>query len=203
MPALTEIGQVGIMTGDGREYVLHPSLFNIAAIGSPEEIVSTYADLHYMDAELANALAQSGNTAAFNAYIERCHKTQATAAAIVILACGGDLELVGCYGEAGKMPDADQIIIARHLMQHGIVGKVKKSGGGGKYSPRFDASEYIDAARIHFGMSQKDAGELTMTQFGRMLDMKFPEQKTHEKPTQDDYRELERAIEEKRKAKNG
>jgi hypothetical protein len=88
-------------------------------------------------------------------------------------------------------------------MQHGIVGRAKKSGGSGKYSPRFDASEYIDAAMIHFGMSHNDAGQLTMTQFGRMLDMKFPEQKQHEKPTQEDYRALERAIEEKRKAKNG
>lgn len=177
MPALTEIGQVGIMTGDGREYVLHPSLFNMAAIGSPEEIVSTYAALHGSDAP--------------------------NAARVVILACGGDLELVGCYGEAGEMPDADQIIIARHLMQHGIVGRVKKSGGGGKYSPRFDAAEYILAAQAHFGMTRADAGELTMTEFSMLLDMKFPEQKTHEKPTQEDYRELERAIEEKRKAKNG
>jgi len=177
MPALTEIGQVGIMTGDGREYVLHPSLFNMAAIGSPEEIVSTYAALHGSDA--------------------------LNAARVVILACGGGLELVGCYGEAGEMPDADQIIIARHLMQHGIVGKVKKTGGSGKYSPRFDASEYIAAAMIHFGMSRIDAGGLTMTEFGKMLDMKFPEQKQHEKPTQEDYRALERAIEEKRKAKNG
>lgn len=177
MPALTEIGQVGIMTGDGREYVLHPSLFNMAAIGSPEEIVSTYAALHGSDA--------------------------INAARVVILACGGDHELTGCYGETGEMPDADQIIIARHLMQHGIVGKVKKSGGSGKYSPRFDAAEYILAAQAHFGMTRADAGELTMTEFGMLLDMKFPEQKTHEKPTQDDYRSLERAIEEKRKAKNG
>lgn len=177
MPILTEIGQVGVTTEDGREYVLHPSFFNIASIGSPEEIVSTYAELHGADA--------------------------VNAARVVILCCGGDLELTGCYGEAGLMPDSEQIIIARHLMQHGIVGRVKKSGGSGKYSPRFDASEYIDAAMIHFGMSHNDAGQLTMTQFGRMLDMKFPEQKQHEKPTQEDYRALERAIEEKRKAKNG
>lgn len=177
MPALTEIGQVGIMTGDGREYVLHPSLFNMAAIGSPEEIVSTYAALHGSDA--------------------------LNAARVVILACGGDFKLTGHYGETGEMPDADQIIIARHLMQHGIVGRVKKSGGGGKYSPRFDAAEYILAAQAHFGMTRADAGELTMTEFSMLLDMKFPEQKTHEKPTQEDYRSLERAIEEKRKAKNG
>ena len=177
MPILTEIGQVGVTTKDGREYTLHPSFFNIASIGSPEEIVSTYAALHGSDA--------------------------LNAARVVILACGGDFELTGCYGETGEMPDADQIIIARHLMQHGIVGRVKKSGSGGKYSPRFDAAEYILAAQAHFGMTRADAGELTMTEFGMLLDMKFPEQKTHEKPTQDDYRALERAIEEKRKAKNG
>lgn len=177
MPALTEIGQVGITTGDGREYVLHPSLFNMAAIGSPEEIVSTFAALHGGDA--------------------------LNAARLVIQCCGGDMELTGAYGELGEMPNHEQIIIARHLMQHGVVGNTKKSSGSGKYSPRFDASEYIDAAMIHFGMSQKDAGDLTMTQFSRMLDMKFPQQKQHEKPTQDDYRELERAIAEKRKAKNG
>ena len=177
MPILTEIGQVGVTTEDGREYVLHPSFFNVAAIGSPEEIVSTYAALHGADA--------------------------VNAARVVILCCGGDFDLVGGYGELGLMPNDEQVLIARHLMQHGIVGKVKKTGGSGKYSPRFDASEYIDAAMIHFGMSQEDAGKLTMTQFGRMLDMKFPEQKQHEKPTQEDYRDLERAIEEKRKAKNG
>lgn len=177
MPILTEIGQVGVTTEDGREYTLHPSFFNIASIGSPEEIVSTYADLHGADA--------------------------VNAARVVILCCGGDLELVGAYREPGLMPDSEQIIIARHLMQHGIVGRVKKSGGSGKYSPRFDAAEYILAAQAHFGMTRADAGELTMTEFSMLLDMKFPEQKQHEKPTQEDYRALERAIEEKRKAKNG
>jgi hypothetical protein len=73
------------------------------------------------------------------------------------------------------MPVAELVILARHLMKHGIVGTAKPSDGGGEYSATFDPSEYVDAAVIHFGISQVEAWSLTMTQFCRMLDMKFPE----------------------------
>ena len=46
------------------------------------------------------------------------------------------------------MPPDEQIIIARHLMQHGIVGKAKPGSKGGEYSDSFKAAEYI-AQTIH------------------------------------------------------
>lgn len=183
MAALTEIGHVRIVTGRGDECLLVPSLAHIAAIGSPQEIVRTYADLHDHRPGVARL-----------------------AALMVVYACAGEAdpsEIVGHYAEPGPMPLDELLVIARHLMRHGIVGKqrpTKKTEGG--YSDKFDASEYIDAAMIHFGMSEQDAGKLTMTQFQRMLAMKYPE-KQADIPSRDEYRKRVAEMEKRKAAQNG
>lgn len=115
-------------------------------------------------------------------------KVAVRTAMLVLTCCGDDdiSELIGHYDEKlnrveGLMPVAEMIIVARHLMKHGVIGQSKPSEGGGEYSATFDPSEYVDAAIIHFGISQVEAWALTMTQFTRMLDMKFPEIKQRQK----------------------
>ncbi len=141
-----------------REFVLSPTFMHIDRIGDPHEIVETFAMLHSLSAAVAIRTAM-----------------------LVITCCSDDdlTDLIGYYDEklnrvAGAMPASEMVIIAMHLMKHGIVGKATGGDGGGEYSPTFDASEYMDAAVIHFGMTQREAWALTMTQFSRMLDMKFP-----------------------------
>lgn len=156
---LVECGFVRASAGDGTEFTFRPSFARIAALGSPHEIVSLFAALH-------------GQNAAQDA--------------AYVLACLCDQEdptpLIGWRDEAGwhpgSMPADEQVIIARHLMQHGICGKAKpgsQAAGGGQFSDRFEAAEYIAAARVHLGLSSADAEALSMTEFQTMLAMKFPD----------------------------
>lgn len=156
------------------EFTFRPSLGRIASLGSPTEIVSVFAALHGSKAE---------EEAAY------------------VLACLCDQDdptpLIGWRDEEGwhdgSMPPAERVIIARHLMQHGIVGKARpEQAGSGNYSDSFDASEYIAAARVHLGLSSADAEALSMSEFQIMLEMKFPEAgKAVDIPTLDEYRAAE------------
>jgi len=159
------------VTNDGDEYTFTPSFSRIAALGSPHEIVATFAALH---------------------------GPRAPQEAAYVLACLCDQEdfapLIGCRdGDAwtpGVMPQAEQIIVAQHLMRHGIAGTARPESGGGKYADRFDAHEYVAAARVHLGLSSADAEALSMTEFQLMCEMKFPDaQKAKEKdiPTREEY----------------
>lgn len=154
-----------IATVNDKEWRFTPSFARIDRIGSPEDIVEVYAHLHSLSAAT-------------------CVRT-----AMLVMACCCDddaSELIGYYDEKlqrvdGLMPIAELIILARHLMKHGIVGTAKPTENSGEYSATFDPSEYADAAVIHFGISHVEAWSLTMTQFCRMLDMKFPEIKQRQK----------------------
>jgi hypothetical protein len=178
---LVECGFVRAVASDGGEWTFTPSLARIAALGDPHEIVALYASLHGP------------------------HAAQ-TAAYVLAGLCDQDdpSPLIGWHEEVaqdggrpclrwhvGQMPEAEQVVIARHLMQHGIVGKAKpEQQGSGKYSERFDASEYIAAARAHLGLSSADAEALSMTEFQTMLEMKFPDAMKAGKrdvPTREEY----------------
>lgn len=183
---LVECGFVRAQAEDGTEYTFRPSLGRIAALGTPQQIVALYAGLH-------------GERAASEArYIlaALCDQDDAT-------------PLIGWLDERlgdhpGLMPPAEQIIIARHLMQHGIVGTARPGGAGpdgGRYSERFEASEYISAARVHLGLSSADAEALSMTELQQMLAMKFPDagQRRRDVPTREEYEAQMAAIMEARR----
>ena len=181
---LIECGFVRAQASDGSEYTFAPSLGRIAALGSPQEIVALYAGLHG-----PNAGAQA-------AYVLAC-------------LCDQDdpTPLIGWHDEQGwhdgEMPPAERVIIAQHLMRHGIVGKERPGAGDGKFSDRFDAAEYVSAARVHLGLSSADAEALSMTEFQAMLEMKFPDQaaKKREVPSREEYDAQMAAIQAIRQAK--
>lgn len=166
---LVECGFTRAATEDGQEFAFRPSFGRIAALGEPHEIVALYAALH---------------------------GPRATQEAAYVLACLCDQEdctpLIGSVtpdGLApGSMPAAEMVLIAQHLMRHGIVGTAKPGSAQGQYSDKFDASEYVAAARVHLGLSSADAEGLSMTEFQQMLTMKFPEQKAaNDAPTREEY----------------
>jgi len=167
---LVECGFVKVTATDGTEYSFTPSLSRIATLGHPKEIVSLYAGLH-------------GPRAAQDAtYVLACLCDQAD-----------PLPLVGWFDDDGQhdglMPDSEKVIMARHLMLHGIVGKAKPSKGkGGKFSEEFDASEFIAAACVHLGLTREDAENISMTEFHKMFEMKFPDLKEKEIPSRDAYK---------------
>lgn len=171
---LVECGYVRAQTQDGTEYTFAPSLGRVAELGSPAEIVETFAGLHGQDAESLSAF-------------------------VMAVMCEQDdpSQLIGWRDEDGwhdgLMPPAERVIIARHLMQHGICGKAKpeaqRPDEQGQYSSKFEASEYIAAAMVHFGLTRADAEALSMTEFQCMLVMKFPDagKPKRDVPTREEY----------------
>jgi hypothetical protein len=177
---LVECGFVRATASDGSEWTFAPSFGRIATLGTPQEIVKVFADLHG---------AQAAETAAY-VLASLCEQED-------------PLALVGWRDEElqyhpGLMPPTEQVLIARHLMQHGIIGKAKPSKGDGKYTDRFDASEYVSAARVHLGLSSQDAEALSMTEFQTMLEMKFPEANgRRDVPSREEYMASMKAIKER------
>lgn len=165
---LVECGFTRATTSDGAEFTFTPSLSRIAAMGTPRELVALFAAVHGPDA------------ARHASFVLACLCDQEDATPLV----GGEqIDARDPKAPAvrlpGLMPEAEQIILAQHLMRHGMVGKAKPQGKGraeqGKYAEAFDAAEYIAAARVHLGLSSADAEALSMTEFQQMLEMKFPD----------------------------
>ena len=177
---LVECGYVRATASDGTEYTFCPSFSRIASLGSPKEVVSLYAGLH-------------GPRAAQDAsYVLACLCEQEDATPLVGWHDGKLYHL-------GLMPFDEQIIMARHLMQHGIIGKAKPDKGDGKFSDSFNAGEYIAAACVHLGLSRADAEQLSMTEFQTMFEMKFPEQnKQRDVPSREEYQASMQAIKDRR-----
>lgn len=173
---LIECGFVRAVAPDGVEYTFTPSLARIATLGNPHEIVGLYAALYGPQAE-----REAG-------YILACLCDQDDPTPLI-----GWIDSDGLR-HPGTMPASEQVVIARHLMHHGIVGKAQPSKGGGQYSDRFDAAEYIAAARVHLGLSSADAEALSMTEFQTMLAMKYPEAQEKQIPSRDEYRKAMQAA---------
>lgn len=174
---LVECGFTRATMQDGQEYTFTPSIGRIAALGTPAEIVQLYTDLHG---------PRAGQAASY----------------VLAMLCDQDdcLPLIGWLDKHGKqqgsMPEDEQILLACHLMRHGIVGKAKPGQvGSGQYAAEFQAAEYVAAARVHLGLSTADAEALSMTEFQAAFEMKFPEAKAAEVPSRDEYRALMAKIE--------
>ena len=203
MTALTDIGELSVSDSraDGEDYLLRPSFEAMTRIGSPAEIVQTYATIH------GNDVAQfievcSGTLGRFPEWLSpsfnRAAERLLSTCMHVLQECCED-DLTTMIGEwkgwrhcvvyrPGLMPKNDIIVVAQHLMQHGVVGKAKvrqlQRHETGERTTEFKAFEYISAARSHFGMSRAEASQLTMTEFQMLLAAKYPDQKGF---TRDEY----------------
>lgn len=181
---LVESGLVRATAGDGTTYVFRPSFGRIASLGSPGEIVALFAALHGPHAE------------AEAAYVLACLCDQEDVSALI-----GWRDEGGWH--AGEMPAGEQVVIARHLMRHGIAGTARPDAEAptaeGKFSTEFHAAEYISAARVHLGLSSEDAEALSMTEFQTMFEMKFPDagKKKRDVPTREEYESTMKAHEER------
>lgn len=177
---LVECGFSRVQLGDGSEYTFTPSFKNIACLGSPAEIVRMFADLHGPRAvEVARYILTV-----------LCDQDDPTPAV-------GFLDLASGEWVRGAIPADDQVILAAHLMKHGIAGKAKPDQkGSGKFSAEFHASEFVSAARVHLGLSSADAEALSMTEFQTMLEMKFPDSKKAERelPSREEYQKVMAAL---------
>lgn len=186
---LVECGFVRAVAGDGAEYTFTPSLGRIAALGSPREIVRLFAALHGADAETEAA------------YVLACLCDQDDATPLIGWPEPAADITAPIRWHDGAMPPSERVIIARHLMQHGIAGTSRPGkAGAGSYSEEFRAAEYIAAARVHLGLSSADAEAISMTEFQQMLAMKFPDaDKARDLPTREEYHAIKARIMERRR----
>lgn len=192
---LPECGLVRVTAGDGTEATFRPSLGRIAALASPPGLVELFGRLHGAKAEAAAVEVLAG----------LCDPEDFDALPNLI---GGEkINPADPTGPAlekyvGAISPAEMVILARHLMQHGMAGKARpESGQGGRYAQSFDAAEYIAAARAHLGMSAQEAEALSMTELQQILELKFPDQKKAKRnvPSRQEYEAGMRAFEELKK----
>lgn len=162
---------------DGVTFMFRPTLANIAEIGSPTEIVETFA--------LVMSEASTPE-----------HQWQQIGAAMrVLYHCADDLtpdleRLLGQWVDPtprrytpGRMPVHAIVALARQMMRHGVVGVPLDQPAGkpltnkNDYSDQFKAAEYVAIATAHLGVSIGDAWQMTMTSLVQILAAKFPPDK--------------------------
>jgi hypothetical protein len=167
---LVECGLTRAELPDGAAYTFRPALGRIADLGSPREIVELYAQLHG---------PRAGEAAAW---------------VLAVLCDSEDVTpLTGWRDEAGQhpgaMPEAEAVLIAQHLMQHGICGRARPGGGEGGYAQEFHVAEHVAAAVAHLGVSRDEALAMSMTELQLLFEAKFPEAaKKRDVPSEDEYR---------------
>ena len=155
----------------GEKYRLAPTFANIAKIGSPLEIIED-----------------------FKSFISTWSVMQKFSIAISVLnACSDKLipeELTGRYQFSERQDKflyvqpshglpmiEDVITLAEHCLIHGICGKNTSKSDSGEPLKEFDSYKFMELARVHLGMSAAEAENMTMTEFSRMMDAKFPPEK--------------------------
>ncbi|WYD62228.1 hypothetical protein [Salmonella phage gmqsjt-1] len=194
---LTEIGEMRISLSD-RSFFFKPSFRAMNEIGTPKEIVDVYAKLNGIDyvAPLQHVeyLPFGAQMQVMKTISKPVYGRHVLSAAYIVMqsCCEDDISVLiggwkptprGVRYVPGIMPVSDIIIIARNLMQHGIIGKSplkvpeRLEEQGKKTTNEFHASQYIISARTHFDMTRDEAENLSMTEFQMMIKNKYPEPK--------------------------
>lgn len=194
---LTEIGEMRISLSD-RSFFFKPSFRAMNEIGTPKEIVEVYAKLNGIDyvAPLQHVeyLPFGAQMQVMKTISKPAYGRHVLSAAYIVMqsCCEDDVSVLiggwkptprGVRYVPGIMPVSDIIIIARNLMQHGIIGKSplkvpeRLEEQGKKTTNEFHASQYIISARTHFDMTRDEAENLSMTEFQMMIKNKYPEPK--------------------------
>ncbi len=166
---LTAYGHTKIEWGE-KVFILSPTFSNIAKIGTPTEIIDT-----------------------FKQFISSTHLVTKFSIALNILKCCSEPELPFAFTGGVKFSNRqdrfmithpshgkdminDVIVLAEHCLIHGICGKIERESKGEPVT-EFDAYSFMELARVHLGLSSDEAGNMTMTEFSRMMEAKFPPEK--------------------------
>ena len=194
---LTEIGEMRISLSD-RSFFFKPSFRAMNEIGTPKEIVEVYAKLNGIDyvapLQHVECLPFGAQMQVMKTISKPVYGRHVLSAAYIVMqsCCEDDVSVLiggwkptprGVRYVPGMMPVSDIIIIARNLMQHGIIGKSplkvpeRLEEQGKKTTNEFHASQYIISARTHFDMTRDEAENLSMTEFQMMIKNKYLEPK--------------------------
>lgn len=185
---LTDVGEVGIETG-AAVYRLRPSFYAMTQIGTPQEIVRVFASV---SADYDHAEKLSDSLTVINA----CCDTDITPVFGHFESPGMAKHFVrgyrfGHFVERPATPEyvrgeadpEDVLVIARHLLIHGITGAQKplppKPGQEPEYVHEFNALQHVSLAMAHLGLTSSEAWQLTMTELVGALRAKFPPQQSN------------------------
>ncbi|HFG1952586.1 TPA: DUF6246 family protein [Vibrio cholerae] len=179
---LTEIGEIGVHY-KGNTYILRPSLYAMSQLGSPKEILESYALImsEFSDRKMR-----------WRQFRE--------ALSVVNSCCEDDLsDVFGYLNERRKYVKkaasmSDILAIARSLMQHGITGAqepIKRKDKESHYVKEFKAQDHVALAMAHLNIPEDKAWAMTMTSLVAALRAKFPQQESKEPgskaPTKDEH----------------
>lgn len=191
---LTEIGELRISLAD-KSFFFKPSFRAMNEIGTPKEIVEMYATLNGADylqtMQHIEGLPPGAQIHVMKTVSKPVYGRHVLSAAYIVVqaCCEEDVSMLiggwkptarGVRYVPGVMPVNDIIIIARNLLDHGIIGKSplkvpQRSESQKQTTNEFNASQYIISARTHFGMTREEAEDLSMTEFQQMIKNKYPE----------------------------
>lgn len=162
----------GEITWQGVKYRLAPTFANISKLGTPSEIVDNFK--RFMTT--CSAVWKFDHALfVLNTCMNKPLPADLTGRAEMSERLG---KLVYRKPRHDLPMFYDVIALAEHCLLHGVCGDVDQSGRStGEAIKEFDALEYIEMARIHFGFSSEEASNMTMTEFIRMFNAKFPPEK--------------------------
>ena len=158
----------------GVKYRLSPTFANIAKIGTPKEIIEDFKSF-ITTLSLSHKFNISMNV--LNAC---CDKELPEALTGRMQFSERQQKFLYVEPKHGLPMINDVIILAEHCLLHGICGKSDSDTGKGESLEYFDAYEFMELARVHLRLSADEAGNMTMTEFVRLMDAKFPPDKSEQ-----------------------
>lgn len=166
---LTEYGHTKVRW-QGKEYTLSPSLINISKLGTPTEIIEDFKQ--FIEASVIWKFIIATRL------IDACSDVEIPDSLIGTVKYSENKNKFLYVQPSHGLPMMnDVIVLAEHLFIHGICGKVKDSKKSGEPLTEFDSYKIMELARVHLDLSAEEASKMTMTEFFRMMQVKFPPEK--------------------------
>lgn len=149
-------------------------------LGDGDELIDAYNVLHGMHKppESTQALYDYYMYMVGLSYdvIRACCKESITKIAISVADIKGKFKIKKS-ASSGMTPE-QQIIVAAGLVRHGIAGvNESKKKSKGEAAKTIDLWEFVNASRMHLGLTREEALSLTMTEFNKLMEVKFPPEK--------------------------
>lgn len=198
---LPEWGHVVATLPDGERFVFRPTLGRTAALagGDASFAVRAYAAMHSPPPPAQYAATIDGAMPPPQAAQAAPHPLDELAERVLRAYCDTDPEpLFHSPGmpDCGLMRPAEKMHLARHLLEHAIIGA--RSGemprgsvgeDGPEFSDKFDPGEHIAAAMAHLGLTFDAASEMTMTGLQYLILAKSPKKQVPD-ISEDEYSEI-------------
>jgi len=176
----------------GVKYCLAPTFANIAKIGTPKEIIDDFK------AFISTNSFWYKFSIAINVLNACCDKEIPVELTGEIKFSEWNNKFLYSKPSHGLPMINDVMILAEHCLLHGVCGKSEREESNGEPLEYFNAYEFMELARVHLGLSANEASNMTMTEFVRMMDAKFPEDK-NKQIEEDERNDLFNWLEEKNK----